>query len=157
MKKILKVLIVIMIILIGTFIATRIYYNNVGIEPNDLYLNKEYSKEMYKATKGSYSWNDKGMSVIADSVSPVQMDFSKSINVNAGEKLYFSDENWTSSSAYVIIAQERTEMARIAIETNLEQNYITVPELSSGEYLIQINLESNKGDVWYATKINIIE
>ena len=157
MKKVLIIFSIILILLVIPFIVTRVYYNNVGVKPNDLYLNKENSEEKFKASMGSYSWNDKGVSIIADSIGPMQMDFSKAIDVKANEKIFFTDENWTSVSATVIIGQERKESARVTIETNLEEKCIIVPELTKGEYVIQINLESAKGDVWYATKINITE
>lgn len=157
MKKILIIVCIILILFVISFVVTRVYYNNVGIQPNDLYFYKQYSDEKFKASMGTYSWNDKGMSVIADSISPLQMDLSKSIDVKANEKLYFTDDKWNAVSAVVIIAQERTEMARVTIETNLEEKCIIVPKLTPGEYVIQINLESEKGDVWYAAKINITE
>lgn len=157
MKKILKILIIVLVVIILIFAARKIYYNNVKIEPEELYLTKENTEEEFKASKGSYSWNDKGISVIADSIGPLQMDFSKAIDVKVNEKIYFSDHNWTKGGSAVILAKERTEVARVTLETNLEENYIVVPELTKGEYVIQINLESDKGDVWYATKINITE
>lgn len=157
MKKFLKILIIVLVAIIIIFAIRKIYYNNVKVEPEELYLIKENTEEEFKATKGSYSWNDNGISVIADSISPLQMDFSKAIDVKANDKIYFSDDNWTSANALVIIAQGRTEMARITIEINLEEKCITIPQLSPGEYVIQINLESKKGDVWYAAKINVTE
>ena len=157
MKKVLIVIGIILILLLISFIGTRVYYNNVGVEPDDLYFYKETSEEKIKASKGSYSWNDKGTSVIADSVGPLQMDFSKAIDVKADEKLYFTDDNWKTASAFVIISQERTEVARVTIEVNLDEKCIIVPELTPGEYVIQLNLESEKGDVWYATKLNIVK
>lgn len=157
MKKVLKIFIIVLIIVIAVLIGRKIYYNNVGIKPKDIYLIKESSEEQYQATMGSYSWNDNGMSVVADSIGPLQMDFSKSIDVKPNDKIYFTDYEWTNIGASVILAQERKEIARVTIETNLEENYIVVPELVTGEYVVQINLESDKGDVWYATKINITE
>ena len=157
MKKFLNVFIIVLVAIILIFAAGKIYYVNVKIEPEELYLTKENTEEEFKATKGSYSWNDKGTSVIADSINPLQIDFSKSIDVKVNEKIYFSDYNWTNGGSVVILAEGRKEVARVTPETNLKENYIVVPELTKGEYVIQINLESNKGDVWYATKINIIE
>ena len=81
MKKVLIVIGIILILLLISFIGARVYYNNVGVEPDDLYFYKETSEEKIKASKGSYSWNDKGTSVIADSVGPLQIDFSKPIDV----------------------------------------------------------------------------
>ena len=157
MKDFLKVLIIVLVAIILIFAVRKIYYSNVKVEPEELYLTKENMEEEFKATKGSYSWNDKGVSVIADSIGPLQMDYSKAIDVKVNEKIYFSDHNWTNGGAAVILAKERTEVARVILETNLEENYIVVPELTKGEYVIQINLESEKGDVWYAAKINITE
>ena len=157
MKKILKVLIIVLVAIILIFAVRKIYYRNVKVEPEELYLTKENMEEEFKATKGSYSWNDKGVAVIADSIGPLQMDFSKAIDVKVNEKIYFSDHNWTNGGSALILAKERTEVARVTLETNLEENYIVVPELTKGEYVIQINLESEKGDVWYAAKINITE
>ena len=157
MKKNLKVLIIVLVAIILIFAVRKIYYRNVKVEPEELYLTKENMEEEFKASKGSYSWNDKGVAVIADSVGPLQMDFSKAIDVKVNEKIYFSDHNWTNGGAALILAKERTEVARVTLETNLEENYIVVPELTKGEYVIQINLESEKGDVWYAAKINITE
>lgn len=157
MKKFLKILIILLAVVVLVFAARKIYYSNVKIEPEELYLTKENSVEEFKATKGSYSWNDKGISVIADSIGPLQMDFSKAIDVKVNDKIYFTDYNWTNGGSAVILAKERTEVARVTLETNLEENYIVMPELTKGEYVIQINLESDKGDVWYAAKINITE
>ena len=157
MKKILKVLIIVLVAIILIFAVRKIYYRNVKVEPEELYLTKENMEEEFKATKGSYSWNDKGVAVIADSIGPLQMDFSKAIDVKVNEKIYFSDHNWTNGGSALILAKERTEVARVTLETNLEENYIVVPELTKGEYVIQLNLESEKGDVWYAAKINITE
>lgn len=157
MKKFLKILIILLAVVILIFAVRKIYYSNVKIEPEELYLTKENSVEEFKATKGSYSWNDKGISVIADSIGPLQMDFSKAIDVKVNDKIYFTDYNWTNGGSAVILAKERTEVARVTLETNLEENYIVMPELTKGEYVIQINLESDKGDVWYAAKINITE
>ena len=157
MKKFLKILIILLAVVILIFAVRKIYYSNVKIEPEELYLIKENTKEEFKASKGSYSWNDKGISVIADSIGPLQMDFSKAIDVKVNDKIYFTDHDWTNGGSAVILAKERTEVARVTLETNLEESYIVVPELTKGEYVIQINLESEKGDVWYATKINITE
>lgn len=155
MKKILKYLVILLTVVIVVLIARKIYLNNVRIEPEDIYITKEDSTEQYKANKGSYAWKDKGISVVADSITPLQMDFSKSIDVKANDKIYFSDCNWTNVSATVILAKERKEIAKVTIETNLEEKYIVVPELALGEYVIQLNLQSEKGNVWYAIKINI--
>lgn len=157
MKKFLKILIIVLVAIILIFAVRKIYYRNVKVEPEELYLTKENMEEEFKATKGSYSWNDKGVSVIADSIGPLQMDYSKAIDVKVNEKIYFSDHDWTNGGAAIILAKERTEVARVTLEANLEENYIVVPELTNGEYVIQINLESEKGDVWYAAKINITE
>lgn len=157
MKKFLKILIILLAVVILIFAVRKIYYSNVKIEPEELYLIKENTEEEFKASKGSYSWNDKGISVIADSIGPLQMDFSKTIDVKVNDKIYFTDHDWTNGGSAVILAKERTEVARVTLETNLEESYIVVPELTKGEYVIQINLESEKGDVWYATKINITE
>ena len=157
MKKVLKIFIVILVVLVVAIAARKIYYSVVEIEPNDLYLTKENTEENFIATKGSYSWNDKGVSVIADSISHLEMDYSKEIDVKANDKIYFSDDNWTSVGASVILAQGRKEIAKVTIESNLEGKYIVVPEIEPGEYVVQINLESDKGDVWYTTKINISE
>lgn len=157
MRKILNVFMIVLVTIILIFAARKIYYANVKIEPEELYLTKENTAEEFMATKGSYSWNDKRTSVIADSINPLQIDFSKSIDVKVNEKIHFSDYNWTNGSSVIILAEGRTELARVTLETNLEENYIVVPELTKGEYVVQINLESNKGDVWYATKINITE
>lgn len=157
MKKVLKILVIVLIIVLIVFIGRRIYYTIVGIKPEDLYLVKEDTQEQIKATRGSYSWNDKGLSVIADSISPLDMDFSKVIEVKPNDKIFFSDYEWTNVGASLILAKERKEIAKVTIETNLEENYIIVPEVVSGEYIIQIIFESDKGNVWYATKINITE
>lgn len=157
MKKIWKILVVILILFIVILMGRKIYYTNVGIAPEDLYLRSENSQEEFKASKGSYKWDDKGMQVIADSISPLEMDFSKSIEVKQNGKIYLNDCEWTSVSAVVILQQERKEVARIAMEANLEENYIVAPSIALGEYVIQINLKSDKGDVWYASKINIVE
>lgn len=157
MKKIFKILIILLIIFVVVLIGRRFYYSKVGVAPEDLYLTKENSQEQFKANKGTYSWNDKGTSTIADSIGPLEMDFSRSIDVKPNDKIYFNDCDWTKVTATVILQQERKEVAKVAIETNLEEKCIVVPELVSGEYVIQINLESDKGNVWYATKINIVE
>lgn len=157
MKKFLKVLIIVLVAIILILAIRKIYYSNVKVEPEELYLSKENTEEEFKASKGSYSWNDKGVSVIADSIGPLQMDFSKAIDVKINDKIYFSDHNWTNGGAAVILAEGRKEIARVTLETNLNENYIVVPEITKGEYVVQINLESDKGDVWYATKINITE
>lgn len=155
MRNILKNLIIILILFIVPIISIIIYYNNVEIKPEELYLTKENSGEEFKANTGGFSWKDKGRTTIADSISPLQMDFSKSIDVKANDKIYFSDCNWTNVGATVILAKERKEIAKVTIETNLEEKYIVIPELALGEYVIQLNLQSEKGNVWYAVKINI--
>lgn len=157
MKKILKILIIFLIIGIIILLCRRSYYNRVGVSPKDLYLRKENSQEEFMANKGSYSWSDKGISIIVDSIGPLEMDFSKSIEVKTNDKIYFNDYDWTKVSANIILQQSGKEIANIAIESNLEEKYIVIPKFVSGEYVVKINFESNKGEVWYATKINIIE
>ena len=157
MKKVFKILIVALIVFCAILIGRKIYYTKVGIGPEELYLSKQSSKEEFKMNKGAYQWDDKGMQVIADSISPLEIHFINSIEVSSNDKLYFNDYGWTMVNAFVILQQDKKEIARIPIETNLEENYIVVPDIVAGEYIIQINLESENGKVWYATKINITE
>lgn len=161
MKKIFKIFAIILIIIVGLLIGEEVYFRNIKIEPEDLYLTKETSNEEIKASKGSYQWSVKGIikehSVIADSLSPVSFDYSKFIDVKPGDKIYFNDCNWTKVSASIILQKDKTEVAKIAIESNLEEKYIVIPEMVANEYVLKIDLESDKGKVWYSAKIKITE
>ena len=157
MKKIVTILVIILIIVSVVLIGRRAYFNTVGIKPDELYLTKENSQESFKTSMGSYKWDDKGMQVIADSISPLEIEFSEVIEVKQNEKLYFNDCNWTNVSSVVLLQKDDEEVARLAIESNLEEKYIVVPSIALDEYIVQINLESQKGTVWYAVKLNINE
>lgn len=153
MKKTVKILFVILAIVILLFIGRKIYYSNVEIKPEDLYLSKENSEENIKMNIGTYSWEDKGMNVIADSIPAQDMENLKSLNVKQNEKIVFTDCDWISSSARILLIYEGT-VAGFAIESNPEEHYIIVPNME-GEYIVQIDLKSDKGEVWYAAKLNI--
>lgn len=152
------VMLVIVIVMI-IFIVDIIYSKTAKVEPNDLFFTKETTSESIKATKGGYSWKERGIlreiNVIADSLGPTSFDYSKNMEVNVGDKLYFDDHNWTSVNASIILQKDRIEIAKVPIESNLEESYIVVPDMTDGEYIIQINLKSDNGEVWYSAKINI--
>lgn len=153
MKKVIKVIVIIFIVIILLLVGRKIYYNNVKITPGDLYLNKENSEENIKMNLGSYSWQDKGINVAGVSVSPQDMENLKTLNVKQNEKVKFTDYKWNSASARILLINEQ-QVAGFAIEINLDENYIVVPSFE-GEYIVQIDLESDKGEVWYAAKLNI--
>ena len=155
MKKVVKILIVILVVAIILIVGRKIYYNNLTIEPNDLYLTKENSEISIKMNTGTYSWSDKGIQVVADSIPAQDMDNLKVLNVKPDEKIYFTDCDWTSSSAIILLRNENN-VAGFAIDSNPKENYIIVPNIK-GEYIVQISLESAKGEVWYAAKLNITE
>lgn len=156
MKKIVKIFAIILVLIIVILGVRRIYYNAVGINPDELYLSKENSEESIKANLGSYQWSDKGLHVVADAIEPTEIDFAKSFDVKQNEKLYFTDSNWTKASAIILLESESGKVTHLVMDCNVEENYIVVP-IITGEYIVQINLESSKGNVWYAVKLNIFE
>lgn len=161
MKKVLKILAIILIIVIGVVVADVIYYKTAKVEPEDLYLTTENSNEQIKANRGTYQWKKKGIirdiNVIADSIGPTSFDYPKIIEAKSGDKIYFSDNGWTKVNASIILQKDRTELAKVPIESNVEKRYIVVPEMVAGEYIVQIDLESEMGEVWYSAKIKITE
>lgn len=161
MKKSWKILAVIFIVVIMVFIVDAIYCRIVKVEPDDLYLTKENSEENVQATKGSYVWEEKGIirniSVAADSIGPTSIDYNKKIEVKSGDKVYFNDCNWTSVGASLILQKDGKEIASLPIESNLEEKYIVIPQLVTDDYIIKIDLKSEKGEVWYSAKIKITE
>lgn len=161
MKKSWKILAVIFIVVIMVFIVDAIYCRIVKVEPDDLYLTKENSEENVQATKGSYVWEEKGIirniSVAADSIGPTSIDYNKKIDVKSGDKVYFNDCNWTGVGASLILQKDGKEIASLPIESNLEEKYIVIPQLVADDYIIKIDLKSEKGEVWYSAKIKITE
>lgn len=161
MKKSWKILAVIFIVVIMVFIVDAIYCRTAKVEPDDLYLTKENSEENVQATKGSYVWEEKGIirniSVAADSIGPTSIDYNKKIEVKSGDKVYFNDCNWTSVGASLILQKDGKEIASLPIESNLEEKYIVIPQLVTDDYIIKIDLKSEKGEVWYSAKIKITE
>ena len=153
MKKSIKIIGVIFIIIIVVLIVRRIYYANIEIKPNDVYLSKENSEDNIKMNIGTYSWNDKGIDVISDSISAQDMGNLKTLNVKQNEKIYFTDCDWNSANARLLLINGGN-VAGISMEINVDENYIVVPNFE-GEYIVQIDLKSDKGDVWYAAKLNI--
>lgn len=160
MNKITKILIIVAILIVCVWVADIIYCKIISVEPDDLYLVKENSEENVKATKGSYTWKEKGIiryiNVTADSVGPINIDYNKIIEVKPGDKIYFNDCNWTNVGASVILQKDGKEVASIPIESNLEERYIVVPQIVIDEYIIKIDLKSDNGEVWYSAKIKII-
>ena len=161
MKKSWKILAVIFIVVIMVFIVDAIYCRIVKVEPDDLYLTKENSEENVQATKGSYVWEEKGIirniSVAADSIGPTSIDYNKKIDVKSGDKVYFNDCNWTGVGASLVLQKDGKEIASLPIESNLEERYIVIPQLVADDYIIKIDLKSEKGEVWYSAKIKITE
>lgn len=159
MKKSWKILVTIIIVIIIVVITDIIYCKTVKVEPNDLYLTNKETNETIKATRGGYSWKERGIlreiNVIADALGPTSFDYTKIMKTKVGNKIYFDDYEWTNVSASVILQKDRTEIAKVPIQSNLEENYIVIPDMTDGEYIIQINLESDNGEVWYSAKINI--
>lgn len=153
MKKIVKIVCIILVIIVLGFIGRKIYYSTVEIKPEDLYLNKENLEENIQMNIGTYSWEDKGVNVVADSIPAQDMENLKTLNVKQNEKIIFTDCDWISSNARVLLIHEGT-VAGFAIESNPEEHYIIVPNME-GEYIVQIDLKSKKGEVWYAAKLNI--
>lgn len=160
MNKITKILIIVAILIVCVWVADIIYCKIISVEPDDLYLVKENSEENVKATKGSYTWKEKGIiryiNVTADSVGPINIDYNKIIEVKPGDKIYFNDCNWTNVGASVILQKDGKEVANIPIESNLEERYIVVPQIVVDEYIVKIDLKSDNGEVWYSAKIKII-
>lgn len=156
MKKLFKIFMIILIILIVILIGRRVYYNIVGIAPIDLYLTKENSEETIETNRGSYQWNDKGIYIIADSVSASEMEFINVFNVKQGEKISFSEDNWTKASAVILLEGSNGGVTRLVVNADLDENYIEIPTIT-GEFIMQLNFESKKGNVWYAVKLNIEE
>lgn len=161
MKKSWKILAIIFIIVIMIFIVDAVYCKTVTVEPDNLYLTKENSEEKVQATRGSYIWKERGIirniSVAADSVGPTSIDYNKIIEVKVGDKLYFNDCNWTEVGASVILQKDGKEVASIPIESNIEEKFIVIPQLVADDYIIKIDLKSEKGEVWYSAKIKITE
>lgn len=161
MNKVTKVLIIVLILVAGVFIADTIYCKTISVEPDNLYLTKESSEEKIQATKGSYIWEERGIirniSVVADSIGPTGIDYNKKIDVKPGDKIYFSDCNWSGVGASLILQKEGKEIAILPMESNLEEKYMVIPQLVADEYVIKIDLESEKGEVWYSAKIKITE
>lgn len=161
MKKSWKILAVIFIVVIMVFIVDAIYCRTAQVKPDDLYLTKENSEENVQATKGSYVWEEKGIirniSVAADSIGPTSIDYNKKIDVKSGDKVYFNDCNWTGVGASLVLQKDGKEIASLPIESNLEERYIVIPQLVADDYIIKIDLKSEKGEVWYSAKIKITE
>ncbi len=161
MNKITKILILALILVVCISLADIIYSKNVLIEPDNLYLTKENSEEKVQATKGSYTWKEKGIiryiNVSADSIGPTSIDYNKKVEVKSGDKIYFNDCNWTEVSALLILQKDGKEIATLPVESNIEERYIVVPQLVADDYIVKIDLKSNKGDVWYSAKIKIVE
>lgn len=153
MKKIVKIVFIILVIIVLGFIGRKIYYSTVEIKPDDLYLTKENLEGNIKMNIGTYSWEDKGANVVVDSIPAQDMENLKTLNVKQNEKVVFTDCDWISSNARILLVHEGT-VAGFAIESNPEEHYIIVPNME-GEYIVQIDLKSKKGDVWYAAKLNI--
>ena len=159
MSKKIKLLIVIIILFVSIFIVDLIYVKTATVKPDNLYLTRENSEEKVQASIGSYTWKRKGIirniNVSADSIGPVSIDYNKKIEVKAEDKIYFNDCNWTNVSASLILQKDGKEMAILPMESNLEERYIVIPQLVEDDYIIKIDLESNKGNIWYSAKINI--
>ncbi len=153
MKKVVRIIIIVLLIIALILIGRKIYYNNIEVKPNDLYLSRENSEENIKMNTGSYSWQDKGINVAGVSVSPQDIENLKTLNVKQNEKINFTDCNWTSATGNLLLINEQNT-AGFALEINPKEHYIIVPNFE-GEYIIQIDLESDKGEVWYAAKLNI--
>ena len=159
MSKKIKLLIVIVILFVSVFIVDLIYAKTTTVKPGNLYLTKENSKEKVQAAMGSYTWTQRGIirkiNVSADSIGPLSIDYNKKIEVKAEDKIYFNDCNWTNISASLILQKDGKEVAILPIESNFEEKYIVIPQLVEDDYIIKIDLESDKGNVWYSAKINI--
>ena len=161
MKKITKILIVVLILVVCIFIVDAIFCKNILVEPEILYLSKENAEEKIQATRGSYTWTERGLirniTATADSIGPTNIDYNKKIEVKSGDKIYFNDCNWTDVGALLIFQKDGKEVASIPLESNLEEKYIVTPQLLTDDYIIKIDLKSEKGEVWYSAKIKITE
>ena len=159
MNKITKILIVVLIIIIFVLVADALYCRTISVEPDELYLSKENSEESIQATKGSYTWKERGLikyvNVVSDSVGPTSIDYNQKIEAKSGEKIYFSDSNWSDIGASLILQKDGKDVAILPIESNIEERYIIVPQLVNDEYVVKIDLKSDNGEVWYSAKIVI--
>ncbi len=155
MKKALKIISVILIAIIVLLIGRKVYYSNIEIKPNDVYLKSEISGENIKMNMGSYSWQDKGINVVADSISAQNIENLKTLEVKQNEKIYFTHCNWNKATARLLLVNE-DDVIGVSVEVNVNENYIIVPHFE-GEYIIQLDLSSDKGNVWYASKLNIVK
>lgn len=153
MRKYIKIICIILFVIIVLLIGRKIYYSNIEIKPNDLYLLKENSEENIKMNTGTYSWKDKGIDVTSDSIPAQDIENLKTLNVKQNEKIYFTDCDWKKASARLLVVNEG-KAAGFSIEVDAEENYIVIPNFE-GEYIVQIDLKSDKGEVWYAAKLNI--
>ncbi len=165
MNKLLKILTIILVtillLIILVVIADKIYGRIIKVEPEDIYLTKENTEESIKSVKGSYSWKEKTLisyiNVNADSSSPLTYDYTQTITAKPGEKIYFEGGEWNSLVASVILGKDRTEIAKISIDSNLSERYIVVPEMESGKHIVQMDLKSEKGEVWYTFQLEIVK
>ena len=155
-KNIVKIIIAMLVVVLVVFVSVKLYEVNVEIKPNDLILTNHDNSDTVTAELGSYNWSRNGKYVVADSVSAQEMEYNQVLNVAKNQKIYFSNYDWTKSSAVIILKNNAGEAVQLVIDSNPEECCVTIPNIS-GTQILQIDLESPKGNVWYSTKVNVIE
>jgi len=146
---ILFVLIICAILIIGIINFGEV--SQIEPEPNNAFFKLEFGN-LIEANRGSYSWNDKETYVIADSISPVEMDYAITLDVKKDEMIYF--ENLEGIITNVTIYNSQKQILDTDITFDMNEKYIVVPSLV-GEYIVKVDTACDKGKVWYSIKLNI--
>lgn len=155
-KNIVKIIIAILVVILVVFVGVKLYEANVEIKPKDLIITNHDGSDSVTAEIGTYNWSRNGKYVVADSISAQDMEYMQVLNVKKNEKIYFSNYDWTKSSAVIILKNNAGEAVQLVIDSNPEECSVTIPNIS-GTQILQIDLESPKGKVWYSAKVNVIE
>ena len=131
--------------------------DDTTVNLSGLQLPKSYIKAQFKGTEAYINTN----LVVAQNQDinlTGQVNYGKKPRMNLNiftDKIYFNDCNWTDVGASLIFQKDGKEVASIPLESNLEEKYIVTPQLLTDDYIIKIDLKSEKGEVWYSAKIKI--
>lgn len=153
-----KFRILLSMLLLAVLLTWGIYMYKVSSKPPELYISTDNTTSV-KCIKGGFNWNYFGRNVVADALSPTQMEYTEenTIYVNPSETLTFTNSNNYNMYNEDIKYYDK-DLNEITLETVSDGAKSKTVSFNApkqlGTYILSITMNYyNKGSVQYGVKV----
>ncbi|MDD2434818.1 MAG: hypothetical protein PHO63_01035 [Bacilli bacterium] len=140
------------------------YYDDV--RPLRIAVYNENKKDEYViGNTGSYTWSKevdgKWLHVTADAIDPVSMDYEKVLEVLSNSKIYTM--NLSNVTKIYLYEGHKTAwyegLMPLSYKVIFDESdgSLLLPNITSGDYIVQIDIEDGDNTAWYSFKISVKE